>query len=215
MMWIESVSAIDLAVRGFVVGVVVSAPMGPVGILTVQRTLNKGRWYGFVTGVGASISDLIYAVITGLGMSYVLDFIEQPATAHLLRIMGSILLFFFGVYTYRSKPAKPHKTSGKLGSKWHNMLTGFLITASNPLIVFLLMALFARFGFVVPDYVVEQTFGYVGLLAGALTWWLCLTTALNKVGSRFNMDTIALLNRLLGLLVMVASLVGLAYTILR
>lgn len=215
MLWIEPVNAIDLAVRGMVVGIVASAPMGPVGVLTVQRTLNKGRWYGFATGIGAAMSDLIYAVMTGLGMSIVMDFIERPTTVLYIKILGSILLFCFGAYTYYTKPAEPHKSSGKRGSLWHNMFTGFAITVSNPLIVFLFLALFARVGFVVPDHPVEQTLGYVGVLSGAIVWWLILTTALNKLGSRFDMSTIALLNRLLGLLVMVASVVGLFYTLFR
>ena len=215
MMWIESVNAIDLAVRGMVVGIVASAPMGPVGVLTVQRTLNKGRWYGFATGIGAAMSDLIYAVITGLGMSFVMDFMERPTTIFYLKLMGSILLFCFGSYTYYTKPVEPHKSSGKRGTLWHNMITGFAITVSNPLIVFLFLALFARVGFVVPDHPIEQGIGYAGVLAGAIVWWLCLTTALNRLGSRFEMSTISLLNRLLGLLVMVASTVGLFYTLFR
>ena len=215
MMWIESVNAIDLAVRGMVVGIVASAPMGPVGVLTVQRTFNKGRWYGFATGLGAALSDLIYAMLTGLGMSFVMDFIERPTTVLCLKILGSIMLFFFGAYTYFVKPTKPHKSSGKVGSFWHNMFTGLAITASNPLIVFLFLALFARCGFVVPDHPAEQAIGYAGVFAGAIVWWLCLTTALNKLGSRFDMNTISVLNRLLGLLVMVASSVGLIYTLFR
>ena len=215
MMWIESVNAIDLAVRGMVVGIVASAPMGPVGVLTVQRTFNKGRWYGFATGLGAAASDLIYAVMTGLGMSFVMDFIERPTTVFYLKILGSILLFGFGAYTYYTKPVEPHTSSGNRGTLWHNAFTGFAITASNPLIVFLFLALFARFGFVVPDHPIEQTFGYMGVLAGAVVWWLILTTALNRLGSRFDMDTIGLLNRLLGLLVMLASAVGLFYTLFR
>ena len=215
MLWIESVDALDLAVRGMVVGIIASAPMGPVGVLTVQRTLNKGRWYGFATGVGAALSDLIYAMMTGLGMSFLMDFIERPATVFYLKIMGSILLFLFGAYTYYVKPTPPHKSSGKRGSLLHNMFTGFAITVSNPLIVFLFLALFARFGFVVPEHPVEQTFGYVGLFTGAIVWWSILTTALNRLGSRFEMSTIILLNRLLGLLVMVASVVGLFYTLFR
>ena len=169
MLWIESVNALDLAVRGMVVGIVASAPMGPVGVLTVQRTFNKGRWYGFATGCGAAVSDLIYAVMTGLGMSLVMDFVERPTTIFYLKILGSILLFCFGLYTYYTKPAEPHKPSGNRGTLWHNAFTGFLI----------------------------------------------LTTALNRLGSRFDMSTISLLNRLLGLLVMVASVVGLFYTLFR
>jgi threonine/homoserine/homoserine lactone efflux protein len=95
------------------------------------------------------------------------------------------------------------------------LFTGFVITVSNPLIIFLFLALFARCGFVVPDHPVEQALGYAGVLAGAIVWWLCLTTALNKLGSRFDMNTIRLLNRLLGLLVMVGSCVGFFYTLLR
>jgi len=215
LLWIESVNALDLAVRGMVVGIVASAPMGPVGVLTVQRTLNKGRWYGFATGIGAAISDLIYALITGLGMSFVMDFIERPTTVLYLKLLGSILLFCFGAYTYYTKPQAPHKPSGKRGTLGHNLFTGFVITVSNPLIIFLFLALFARCGFVVPDHPVEQALGYAGVLAGAIVWWLCLTTALNKLGSRFDMNTIRLLNRLLGLLVMVGSCVGFFYTLLR
>ena len=215
MMWFESVNAIDLAVRGMVVGIVASAPMGPVGVLTVQRTLNKGRWYGFATGIGAAASDLIYAMMTGLGISFMMDFMEKPTTVFYFKLLGSILLFCFGAYTYCIKPAPPHKPSGKRGTLWHNMFTGFAITVSNPLIVFLFLALFARVGFVVPDHPVEQALGYAGVVAGAIVWWFCLTTALNRIGSRIDMETIRVLNRLLGLLVMVGSIVGLFYTLFR
>ena len=67
------IDVVDTIVKGLIIGVLVSAPMGPVGILCVQRTLNKGRWYGFVTGIGATASDLFYALITGVGMSFVMD----------------------------------------------------------------------------------------------------------------------------------------------
>ncbi|MCH5169084.1 MAG: LysE family transporter [Prevotellaceae bacterium] len=214
-MWIESVNAIDLVIRGLVVGIVASAPMGPVGVLVVQRTLNKGRWYGFATGVGAAVSDLIYAVATGLGMSIVMDFIERPATILYLKLLGSIMLFCFGAYTYHTKSATPYKSSGKRGSLWHNMFTGFAITISNPLIIFLFLALFARVGFVVPDHPLEQALGYVGILTGALMWWICLTTVLYRLGSRFEMSTIGLFNRYLGLVVMVVSTAGLFYTLFK
>lgn len=69
-----------------------SAPMGPVGVLCIQRTLNKGRWYGFVTGIGACVSDFIYALFTGVGMSFVMDFVSNERTRFLLQISGSIVL---------------------------------------------------------------------------------------------------------------------------
>ena len=67
---------LDWIFKGILIGIVASAPMGPVGVLCIQRTLNKGRWYGFVTGIGATISDFIYALITGFGMSFVMNLIN-------------------------------------------------------------------------------------------------------------------------------------------
>ena len=177
MMFVRSVDVIDLILKGLMIGIIASAPMGPIGILVVQRTLKKGRWYGFATGVGAALSDIVYAVITGLGMSLVLDFIEKPSTLLYLRLGGSIMLFFFGLWMFNSRPPAPHTPSGKLGSFTHNGLTGFLLTLSNPLIVFLFIALYARLNFVVPNHLWEQTLGYAAIFCGALLWWTCLTGA--------------------------------------
>ena len=104
MNWIEQVTVLDLLVKGFVTGIVVSAPLGPVGVLCIQRTLNKGRWYGFVTGLGASLSDFIYALLTGYGMSFIVDFIA--ANQKYLQLLGSVMLLAFGVYTFRSNSSR-------------------------------------------------------------------------------------------------------------
>ena len=75
MIQIETI--LDILWKGFIIGVIVSAPLGPVGVLCIQRTLNKGRWYGFVTGIGASLSDIAYALLTGYGMSFVFDYVNK------------------------------------------------------------------------------------------------------------------------------------------
>ena len=78
---LKNIGGLEMVVKGIIIGVVASAPMGPVGILTVQRTLNKGRWFGFATGVGAALSDFIYALITGFGLSFVVDIIDSVIEA--------------------------------------------------------------------------------------------------------------------------------------
>ena len=83
------INILDFIVKGMLIGMIASAPMGPVGILCVQRTLNKGRWYGFATGLGASVSDIIYAGIAGFGMSFVMDFITNDQNRFYLQIVGS------------------------------------------------------------------------------------------------------------------------------
>ena len=69
---------LDFIFKGIAIGIIASAPMGPVGILCIQRTLNKGRWYGLMTGVGAAVSDIIYALIVGLGMGFIMEPLQNP-----------------------------------------------------------------------------------------------------------------------------------------
>ena len=138
MYWIEALKFFEILEKGLLIGVIVSAPMGPVGILCIQRTLNKGRWYGFVTGLGAAISDMLYAFVTGFALSFVVDFIENERNMFYLQLVGSILLFIFGVYTFRSKPEKNIRpTSNKKGTLVSNCSSAFFITLSNPLVIFL------------------------------------------------------------------------------
>ena len=195
MIQIETI--FDIIVKGFIIGVVVSAPLGPVGVLCIQRTLNKGRWYGFVTGLGASLSDIAYALLTGYGMSFVFDYINK--NIFYLQLLGSIMLLLFGIYTFRSNPVQSIRpASSNKGSYFHNFITAFFVTLSNPLIIFLFIGLFARFA----------------IAMGALTWWLGITYFVNKVRTKFNLRGIWILNRVIGSIVMLVSVAGLVYTLL-
>ncbi|MCQ2223809.1 MAG: LysE family transporter [Bacteroidaceae bacterium] len=210
-------SSLDIlagVISGIIIGIVVSAPMGPVGVLIIQRTLNKGRWFGFITGVGAAISDMIYAMICCLCMSLVLPFLEDHKVA--LQAIGSLLLFIFGIYTYRSRPNTklPHKQNNKnqKGTLVQNGVTGFLLTFSNPVIVFLFVMLYAHFGFVTNN-TLKLGFEFLGVMIGALGWWLGLTYLISKVRKKFDEARIWRLNRTIGIIVMVVSLMSLFFTI--
>ncbi len=202
------IDLMELALKGILIGIIASAPMGPVGVLTIQRTLNKGRWYGMVTGLGASVSDMIYALITGLGMSFVMDLITSPQNKFWLQLFGSLMLLIFGAWCFFSDPTKKIHRSGKQkGTLVHNGITGFLVTFSNPLIILLFMACFAQFAFVVPNRPVEMTFGYMCIFAGALLWWYGLTWLIDMVKEKFSDNSIQLINRLIGAVVVIFSLV--------
>lgn len=213
MNWLEQVTILDLLVKGIIVGVVVSAPLGPVGVLCIQRTLNKGRWYGFVTGLGAALSDICYALITGYGMSFMDELILKHQM--FLQVVGSIMLLAFGIYTFRSNPVKSLRpTSNNRGSLLHNFVTAFFVTLSNPLIVFLFIGLFARFSFVMPGSPLGfQLVGYLAIILGALIWWFSITYFVNKVRTRFNVRGIWILNRIIGVVVVIASVVGIVLAI--
>ena len=186
---IEIRTIFDILWKGFIIGVVVSAPLGPVGVLCIQRTL----------------SDIAYALLTGYGMSFVFDYVNK--NIFYLQLFGSIMLLAFGIYTFRSNPVSSIRpVSTNKGSYFHNFITAFAVTLSNPLIIFLFIGLFARFAFV--------SEGVLAIALGALAWWFGITFFVNKVRTQFNLRGIWILNRIIGGIVIVVSVFGLVFTLM-
>lgn len=199
---------IDIIIKGIFIGILVSAPMGPIGVLCVQRTLNEGRIHGFISGLGATFSDLIYAIITGLGISFILDFIE--ANHYPLQIGGSLLLIVAGYYIYRSNPARKLVRQGTKTTTpfWKNFISSFFINLANIGILFFFIGMFARFNFIDP---VNSTQNYVGILSigiGTIIWWLLVSTVVDKVRNKFNPRGLKIFNNILGVVLIIIGFVG-------
>lgn len=194
--------------RGLAIGVIISAPMGPVGILCVQRTLQKGRRTGFFTGVGAAISDLFYCLLTGFGLSLIEDFLK--ANQDIIQIVGSVVMAVFGLYLFRSNPSRQLKTPEAVREAGkRDVIQGFLFTFSNPLIIFLIIGLFARFNFLLPEIsFVQCAVGYIFIIAGALGWWWMVSYFVDKVRNHFNLRSMWLINKITGSIIMIFALVG-------
>lgn len=197
-----------MILRGLAIGILVSAPMGPIGVLCIQRTLNKGRWSGFFTGLGAALSDIIYCLLTALGLSFIIDFIET--NQNIMQIIGSIALMIYAIYILRKNPAGSIKAQKqKKGSYPQDFITGFLFTFSNPLILFLIISFFARFNFLSPDYqYYHYLIGFFFIFVGALLWWFIITYFVNKVRAHFNVRSMWLVNLIIGVIIMIMSVFG-------
>ncbi len=207
---VSQISLVEIIFKGALIGIVASAPMGPVGILCVQRALNKGRIYGLVTGLGAALSDIIYALITGYGLSFIYDFINNRTALFWLQLIGAVLMFIFGVHTFRSNPSKnTHKVSRNKSSLVHNGVTGFFLAFSNPLLVLLFLALFTPLNFMLPEQALHNQFiGYASIFGGAMLWWLFITYAVSKLRARFDVRGVWIINRIIGTLVMIGAFIG-------
>ena len=184
--------------------------MGPIGILCVQRTLNSGRNSGFFTGVGAALSDLFYCLLVGLGISLVTDSIADHV--NILQIVGSIILIVYALYMIVHNPVSQIKENiDQRDDRVRDIVTGFLFTLSNPLIMFLIIPLFARFSFPLPEYrFYHIIIGYASIVLGALLWWSVITFFVDKVRTHFNIRSMWLINRIIGIIVLVLSVYGLA-----
>lgn len=202
--------------RGIAIGMLISAPMGPVGILCIQRTLDKGRRMGFYTGVGAALSDLLYCLITGFGLSFIEEFLER--NQDIIQLVGSLVLIAFAVYLFKKNPAgslkKPEQTDS--GSVKKSILGGFLFTFSNPLILFLIIGLFARFNFLMPEIkFYHYIIGFLFIFAGAILWWYLVTLFVDKVRAHFNLRSMWLINRIIGVIILAFALVGIVSAIIN
>lgn len=196
-------------VRGFAIGVLISAPMGPIGMLVIQRTLDKGRWPAFFTGIGASVSDLLYCILTGAGIAFITDFIA--ARQFWLQLLGSVAIAVFGVYLFRKNPTRRFRRPDvpESNAYWKDIVTGFLLTVSNPLILFFIIGLFARFNFLLPEFrYFHYIFGYLCIALGALSWWFMVTFLVNKMRAHFNVRSLYLVNRIIGSLLIAFALLG-------
>ena len=206
---------------GFFIGVLVSAPMGPTGILVIQRTLNKGRLPGLLTGLGASLSDFFYAVISVFFLGLVVDWLEQYKST--LQFAGSLFIALYAVYLWRSNPASglgaKDKTATLMSPRMRasgilkNFFSGFGITISNPLIIFFYIALFARTNFLFEadaEHWWLYIIGFACLVAGAFCWWMLITWAIDKVRNNFGPRTLRIINRSIAGIMFGIALVGCA-----
>lgn len=199
----------EIIYKGIIIGVIVSAPMGPIGILCVQRTLNRGRIHGFVTGLGAMVSDLIYASATLIGLGFMDEFLNNNQL--LIQSIGSIVIILFGVALFYTNPMKVMKPKAKIPETRYNQdfATAFFLTLSNLAIIFLFISLFARFQYNPLD---RNWFAFaVGVLSigvGALAWWFFITTYVSKLKRYFNRQSLKFFNRVVGIVLILLGVLG-------
>ncbi|MGV8963995.1 MAG: LysE family translocator [Candidatus Saccharimonadaceae bacterium] len=199
----------EIIYKGIIIGIIVSAPMGPIGILCVQRTLNRGRLHGLATGLGAMVSDLIYASITLIGMGFVDDMLKSNEL--LIQFIGSIIIILFGIGIFYTNPVKIlQPSSGTPETRYYqDFATAFFLTLSNLAIVFLFISLFARFHYSPLDKNwLTFAISMVSIGGGALIWWFFITTYVSKLKRYFNRQSLKFFNRIVGIVLIVLGVLG-------
>ena len=189
---------IDIFVKGIIIGLSASMPLGPVAMLAIQRTLNRGQKHGLVTGLGGTASDIVYSVITLFFLNFVIDIIELHRFE--IQIIGSIVILFFGIWIFRSNPMAqplPHEKPVE-----HSL--------------FVLIALFSHLNFVSAETPVYGLIvGLAAIFAGSFSWWLLLTFFVSRFRNRFNIRGLKLINRITGSVIMSLGIFGTLLTVFK
>lgn len=207
---------------GLIFGILVSAPMGPTGILVIQRTLNKGWLPGLATGIGAVLSDLFYAVLSTFAVSLVVEWIERNQT--FLLFAGGAMIAGYGIYLWMSNPATALNSKDAVSAtemrslRGHRItglmkffFSGFGLTVSNPAIVFFFLMLFSRVSYIfsaADDHWGFYLLFFASIVCGALCWWILITWVINKVRNHFKVRTLKIINRSIAVIMLIIAVCG-------
>lgn len=198
---------VPLFVRGLLVGLAIAAPVGPIGILCIQRTLTQGRLIGLSTGLGAATADAIYGAIAAFGLTYMSSILVSHAPW--LHFIGGAFLCYLGATTLwaeATKSAAASKGYGVLGAYFSTVL----LTVANPATILSFVAVFAGLGLASTegDYRAASIL-VLGVFTGSALWWLILSGGISLFRKRFNLDGLQWLNKISGITLIIFGVAAL------
>ena len=193
--------------KGFIIGLCASIPMGPIAILVIQKTLSKGRHAGFVAGLGASVVDTVYAVISLFALAFAQQIIERHE--NIILLVGGLILTLIGVSMALSNPFRKRvKKDGKSNFPSKDFLQAIAMGISNPMAIFVIFALFAFFGIAAStprDWNVAPII--LSVSAGSVVYWFLMSWGLSRFRDKFRLRTILWISRVMGAIVIIIGIV--------
>lgn len=188
-------SAFELLIRGLIAGLIIAAPVGPVNVLCISRTLTKGRAAGLISGAGAAAADAFYGSIAGFGISLVIQFLLREQ--FWIRLVGGILLLLIGI-SYYFKPPRKLTQQAQEETGHSDFVSTFFLTLTNPTTVLSFLAVLAGLGMSQARASWLTLVLVLGIFSGSLLWWIILVTAVNRLRDRFNDRAMLWMNRIAG-----------------
>ena len=192
--------AAEILAEGILVGFAVAAPVGPVAVFSIERTLHHGLVAGLAVGLGAALADTILGAVVGFGLTFVADMVTHNGGP--IRLVGGVLLIVMGAVLVLSRKRTRRRpiTAADLA---HTFLSAFMITITNPITVFAFLAIFAGLGFTES----VTSFGAAGLFVGgvflgAALWWLSLSAMVARFRDKVSQGTLAAIKGASGYLIL-------------
>lgn len=193
--------------KGIVLGFGISMPVGPMGILCIQRALKQGWRAGILTGLGAATADMLYAILAAFGLHFVAEFLTRHG--HMLRIVGGTLLVLFGIRIFYTADAQKKEKNSQGASLYGLYSSAFLLTFTNPVTVFMFTALFAGLG-VNDPHVTNLEAGQLvgGVFLGSFMWYITLSSIVSILHGRVE-RFLPWINRIAAVALMIFGVVAL------
>jgi len=194
-----------LFLRAFIIGISIAAPVGPIGVLCIRRTLSDGKIAGFLSGMGAASADMVYGAIAAFGLSAISNLLVD--NAFWMRLLGGGFMLYLGVKTFLEKPAEQAART-RQGGAFSIYLSTFFLTITNPMTILSFAAIFAgtMAGFKISSPLVMVA----GVFSGSATWWLVLSFGIGFFRERLRPTHMAWINRVSGIVIVAFGVIALA-----
>ena len=199
---------IPFLLKGIIIGFSIAAPVGPIGVLCIRRTLADGRLAGLISGLGAATADLFYGCVAAFGLTFISQFlIDQEQW---LRLVGGLFLLYLGIKTFLAKD-DGQEIEQKKGGLLNAYFTTFFLTLTNPMTILSFMAIFAGLGIVntAVDYL-SALILVAGVFTGSAMWWLLLSAGASFFQKKIDAQGLAWINRISGAIITIFGFVALA-----
>lgn len=190
---------ISFLIKGFLIGFSIAAPVGPIGVLCIRRTLAEGRVSGFFSGLGAATADAVYGSIAGFGLTFIPNFLINQQIW--FRLIGGMFLCYLGIKTFLDRPAEQGVSINE-----KNLIgvyaSTFFLTLTNPMTILSFAAIFAGLGLASTggNYISAGILVF-GVFIGSTLWWLILNLGVGFLRIKFNPDRLRWVNRISGIII--------------
>ena len=197
-------------IKGFILGFAIAAPVGPIGVLCIRRTLADGKLNGFFSGLGAATADMFYGAVAAFGLTAIQSFLHD--WQFWLRFIGSLFLLYLGLQTFFSKPAESAtQIKGVRGGLPGAYLSTVFLTLTNPATIISFTVIFAGLGFSSTDgNYSSASFLVLGVFLGSAAWWLTLSSVVGFFRERFTSQWMIWVNRIAGSIIFIFGIVAFA-----
>lgn len=194
---------IAILVKGFLIGLSIAAPVGPIGMLCIKRTLTHGRLSGFFTGMGAAVADACYGAVAAFGLVGISNILAEYNT--LLRIIGGIFLLYLGIKIMRQREITKD-VAAKHTSLFKDFSVTVLLTLSNPTTIFSFMAIFAGLGISGYSNTLSSLVMVSGVFLGSMMWWFALSLSVGLMKHKISERNIHVINMCSGFVLLAFSM---------
>ncbi|MCX6810890.1 MAG: LysE family transporter [Candidatus Berkelbacteria bacterium] len=200
---------LNFLIKGIIIGFSIAAPVGPIGILCIRRTIANGKASGLISGLGAATADGFYGTVAAYGLVGISNLLVGQQ--FWFRLIGGIFLLYLGIKIFTVKSGDKNSVTSRSKGLWGDYFSTFILTITNPVTILSFVAIFAGLGLGASanNHASAATM-VVGVILGSILWWIILTEIVGFLKSRFNLQSTKIINKISGIIILIFAILAFA-----